>query len=88
MEQIAISVKYINMGELLTMVTMEVELSTETSQKIHEVSELTGISQTQLVDRALLLYLDNLEKYLELIKEFRQWDALSDEALRTFEKAL
>ena len=47
-----------------------------------------GIKKDELVDRAILLYLDNLSKYLELKQEMHDWDILSDEALLNFEKSL
>ena len=36
----------------------------------------------------ILKTLDNISKYLELKKEFSNWDKLSDEALIDFEKQL
>jgi hypothetical protein len=67
---------------------MEVAIPQDTSEKIGKASELLGINKKELVDRAVLLYLDNIEKYLRLKQEMKEWDVLSDEALTNFEKSL
>jgi len=63
---------------------MEIELPRDTNKKLSEVSSLSDLEKEEIVNKALLLYLDNIEKYLELKKEFRTWDKLSDEALQNF----
>ncbi|HLC91184.1 MAG TPA: hypothetical protein VJI15_05455 [Candidatus Nanoarchaeia archaeon] len=65
---------------------MEVVIAKDILVKITEVSEALGIEKEEVVDRAILLYLDNIDKYLDLKKEMKGWDALSDEALHDFEK--
>lgn len=67
---------------------MQVEIPKDTSAKIRKIVRLLGIKKQQLVDRAILLYIDNLSKYLELKEEMKEWDYLSDEALLNFEKSL
>jgi len=67
---------------------MQIALEKDTSNKIDKASKLLGIEKTELIDRAILVYLDNLSKYLELKEEIKSWDALSDEALSNFEKSL
>ena len=67
---------------------MQIELPKETSKKVHRASELLGIQNQELVQRALIVYIDNLEKYMTLKQEMKDWDALSDEALQSFEKSL
>ena len=66
--------------------TAAIIISDDTSKKIVKVSGILGIEKEELVDRALLLYLDNINKYVELKKELKEWDTLSDEALLNFEK--
>ena len=66
--------------------TAAIIISDDTSKKIVKVSGILGIEKEELVDRALLLYLDNIHKYVELKKELKEWDTLSDEALLNFEK--
>lgn len=67
---------------------MEIEIQKDTSEKVGKASELLGIGKEEIIDRALLLYLDNLSKYLDLKEEIKEWDSLSDEALENFEKSL
>ena len=67
---------------------MEMQLAEDMSEKVVRASQLLGIQRQEFVDRAILLYLDNLEKYLHLKQEMQDWDILSDEALFDFEKAL
>lgn len=66
---------------------MQIELEKDTSKKINQASKILGIEKDELVDRAILVYLDNMSKYLELKQEMKEWDALSDEALINFEKS-
>lgn len=65
---------------------MQIQISKDINQKIKEASRILGLEQQKIVDRAILLYLDNIKKYVELKKEFKEWDELSDEALLNFEK--
>ena len=67
---------------------MQIEIPKDTSKKVEKISKILGIEKKQLVDRAILLYLDNISKYLNLKEEFNEWDMLSDEALINFEKSL
>ncbi len=67
---------------------MQVEVPKEVSDKLTTASKLLGIEKRQLVDRALVVYLDSLSRYLDLKQEIKEWDALSDEALRSFERSL
>lgn len=67
---------------------MQIEIPQDTSRKVERASKELGIAKKQLVERAILLYLDNLSKYISLKKEMREWDFLSDEALSKFEKSL
>ena len=66
----------------------EMQLAQDTSEKVVRASHILGIQKQEFVDRAILLYLDNLEKYLNLKQEMQEWDILSDEALFDFEKEL
>ena len=67
---------------------MQVEIAKDTSKKVDKVSKLLGIGESQLVESAILLYLDKISKYLNLKKEMNKWDSLSDKALMNFEKSL
>ena len=63
-------------------------MEASTSTKVREVSKLLGIKKQELIDRAIIVYLDNISKYVDLRKEMKAWDNLSDEALFLFEKSL
>lgn len=67
---------------------MQIQTSKDTDKKIKEASKALGLEDEEIVDRAISLYLDNIEKYVELKKEFKDWDKLSDEALMNFERSL
>ena len=80
--------KAININVFKQHSVMEVKLAREVEEKVSEVSVELGIKRNEVIERAVLLYLDNISKYLELKKEFSNWDKLSDEALIDFEKQL
>ena len=67
---------------------MSIELSNDIKKKLSEVSDVLNLDEDDIVNRAVVLYLDNIEKYLELKREMKDWDALSDEALENFERKL
>ena len=67
---------------------MQIELAKETSNKLLKASKILGIKNKEIVDRAIVVYLDSLEKMLELKQEMKNWDTLSDEALISFEESL
>ncbi len=67
---------------------MEIEISQESLNKINRAERVFGIGKEELVDRAILVYLDQMNKYFELKEEFEIWDELSDEALENFERSL
>jgi len=67
---------------------MEIEISEDASKKIGQISTALGLEKREIVDRAILFYLDNIQKSLQIKKEFEMWDSLSDEALINFEKQL
>ncbi|MBS3096701.1 hypothetical protein J4480_04645 [Candidatus Woesearchaeota archaeon] len=67
---------------------MEIQLSKDTKNKLNEVSSILGIRDRDVVNRALLFYLDTISKQLELKREMASWDYLSDEALAKFDKLI
>ncbi len=66
---------------------MQVEIPQKTSNKIDKLSKLLGLKKQEVIDKALLLYLDNLYQYKEFKKEMKAWDLLSEEAWTHFEKS-
>ena len=67
---------------------MEVKLSKEVKQRVEHVAQTLGMEENQVVNQALILYLDTIKKHVELKKELEAWDRASDEALANFEKNL
>mgnify|MGYP001600816816 CR=1 FL=1 len=67
---------------------MEIEVPKDTTEKISKASKILGIKREELVDRAVLLYLDTMSRYLDLKQEMKEWDKLSGEAIINFEKSL
>ncbi len=65
---------------------MQVEIPQETSKKIDKLSKLLGLKKQEVIDKALLLYLDNLHQYKEFKKEMKAWDLLSEEAWSRLDK--
>ena len=65
---------------------MEIELSKDMIKKLSNVSLVLGVKNKDIINRALLFYLDTISKQLELKKEMIAWDKLSDEALLRFDK--
>lgn len=67
---------------------MQIQIPKDVDKKITEVSKVFGMEKEEIIDRAILLYLDSIQKQLELKKELKMWDLLSDEALENFERDL
>lgn len=70
------------------MSSMQLEITKETSERVMIVSKELGMEKKEFVERALLLYLDQMNKYAQLKKEMNEWDILSDEVLTDFEETL
>ena len=67
---------------------MQVQIRKEISKRILKASKTLGVKGDELVDRAILLYLDNLSKYLKLKEELSIWEKASNIDLINFEKSL
>jgi hypothetical protein len=59
---------------------MNIVIEKNIQRGLTEIAKRMGVGEKELVDRALLLYLENAKKLLDLDKEFLAWDALSDES--------
>jgi hypothetical protein len=53
-----------------------------------KASQLTGIDEAELANRAILLYLKQMKEELDLFGELFAWDNMSDEALLNMERDL
>ena len=67
---------------------MEIELSRDMKSRLSKVSSILGVKDKDLVNRAILFYMDTISKQVELKKEISAWDKLSDEALAKFDKLI
>ena len=67
---------------------MQIQIPKEMSERLVKVSDILGFKKEEIVDRAILFYLDTIQKQLDLKQELKEWDILSDEALKNFEKSL
>ena len=67
---------------------MEVELTKEANKEIERASTLLGMKKQEIIRRAILVYLDELQKFMELKREFEAWDTASDEAFGKLERKL
>ena len=64
---------------------MRVQVQNNLYQKIKTTSRVMGVDETELIDRALLLYLRAIQQTVELRQELKDWDELSDEAFMNME---
>ena len=64
------------------------QLSKSTNEKLKNASKTLGFNETEIMERAVLLYIDSIQKQINLKQELGAWDDLSDEALNNFEKSL
>ena len=64
----------------------KVSIPQDIANKIKQVSTEKKMSESSIVTNALKYYLPLIEEGLE--PEFEMWDALSDEALISFERKL
>jgi hypothetical protein len=67
---------------------MEIKISKQTDNKLKNASKTLGFNEKEIIERAILFYLDTIKKQLELKQEFEDWNMLSDEALVNFEESL
>ena len=58
---------------------MQVNFHSQTMARLKQVSQVIGIREENLIQRAVLYYLDAIQKQAELIDEMNAWDSLSDE---------
>lgn len=59
---------------------MQIEIKEKLNKKVGDASKMLGVDKRQVVERAVLLYLEDLKKSTDLKREFDAWEELSDEA--------
>lgn len=67
---------------------MKTALSSTINSKIRRASRKLGIQEKELLNNAVLFYLDNIAPYLDLKEESNAWEKLGDAAFLKFEKSL
>jgi hypothetical protein len=67
---------------------MQIHLQKHTLITLKKVSQDIGIQEEDLIQRAILYYLDAIQRHVEFYDEMNAWERLSDEALVNFEEAL
>lgn len=65
---------------------MEIVLSQSVENKLNNASILLGYKKQELINRAIMYYLDSINTKIEFEQELKSLDILSDEALENFEK--
>ena len=63
-------------------------LTKKNARGVREAARLIGVNEKEILERAVLFYLESIRATVDLEKEFRAWEGLSDEAFRTMEKKL
>ncbi|MBI4182279.1 MAG: hypothetical protein HY520_04915 [Candidatus Aenigmarchaeota archaeon] len=66
---------------------MEIRLSHDVRKKVEQTARAMGLGEQDVVNQALLFYLDAFDRRVQLAQELVAWDRLSDEAMKHFEKA-
>ncbi|HEY4515021.1 MAG TPA: hypothetical protein VJJ22_02575 [Candidatus Paceibacterota bacterium] len=56
--------------------------------QLRDFSRSSGIPKKEIVNRAILLFLDQTRKSFELNQELMAWDLLSDEVTEALDKKL
>ena len=64
---------------------MRINIEEKLDKEIKNASKTLGVDKNQVIERAILFYLENIKKTLNLKKEFEAWDLLSNEALLKME---
>jgi hypothetical protein len=67
---------------------MKITLQKQLKQEMRRASEVMGVSEEELAERAMRFYLASIHQELELEQELRAWDQVSDEALLNMEQAM
>ncbi|MBI4451426.1 hypothetical protein HY642_05610 [Candidatus Woesearchaeota archaeon] len=67
---------------------MNIAVSTEVAERLERLSASMHFEKAELAERAITVYVDQMERLLELEDELAAWERASDEALTSFEKSL
>jgi hypothetical protein len=67
---------------------MKITLQKQLKQEMRRASEIMGVSEEELTERAMRFYLASIHQELELERELQAWDQVSDETLLNMERAM
>ena len=67
---------------------MKITMQKKLEQEIRRASEVMGVDEQELAERAMRFYLASIHQELELEQELHAWDQVSDEALLNMERAM
>jgi len=67
---------------------MQIQLKENLYDDVKTASRFIGVDEEELIDRALLFYLNSIQAEMDLEKELKAWDYLSDEALMSMDAGL
>jgi hypothetical protein len=67
---------------------MKITMHKQLEQEMRRASEVMGVSEEELAERAMRFYLASIHQELELEQELQAWDQVSDEALLNMERAM
>ena len=67
---------------------MKITMQKQLEQEIRRASEVMGVNEQELAERAMRFYLATIHQELELEQELQAWDQVSDEALLNMERAM
>lgn len=67
---------------------MRIQIREQLQGDLKKASQVMGVREREIVDRALLFYLKSIRDHGNPEKEFQAWDVLSDEALTRMERRL
>lgn len=66
---------------------MKVIVHEKLRKDIRRASRIMGVDEQELAQRAMRFYLASIQQEMELEKESRAWEQVSDEALLNMERA-
>jgi hypothetical protein len=67
---------------------MSITRQDQLKHDIKRVSEVMGIDEQELAERAMRFYLASIQQEVELQSELEAWEQVGDEALRNMEQMM
>jgi len=67
---------------------MKITMQKKLEQEIRHASEVMGVDEQELAERAMRFYLASIHQELAMEQELHAWEQVSDEALLNMERAI